>query len=74
LAETFIVIFAEKQGNISDKRGFSCKTTPKQAFDELRPWFEGATLYFINNSKLNKINLVERDNYFYIKVRNGTSY
>ena len=30
------------------------KNTPKQAFDELRPGFEGATLCFINNAKLNK--------------------
>ena len=28
--------------------------TPKQAFDELRPWFEGGTLASVNNAKLNK--------------------
>jgi len=28
--------------------GFTDKTTPKQAFGELRPEFEGATLYSTN--------------------------
>jgi len=28
------------------------EATPKQAFDELRPGFEGATQYSINNAKL----------------------
>ena len=31
------------------------ETTPKQAFDELRPGFEGATLDFFNDAKLNSI-------------------
>jgi len=29
--------------------------------------FEGATMYFFSDSKLNKINLAERDNFFILK-------
>jgi len=48
----------------TEEADFADKTTPKQAFDELRPGFEGATLYFINmdtyvsnrrNTKLNSV-------------------
>jgi len=48
-----LMVFAKqmKLKKIIEDAGFTGKTTPKQAFEELRPGLDGATLYCINNSK-----------------------